>query len=143
MTAWTAEADGRIVVDASCYRLEVDASGMRASLSSPSGAHWLTLRLLTALDTAAAPDETLAVEPPRVAGESEPRIEIARRSTVWERAALTLACGDESVELRAAVSGRGTLTEVHLLGGRSLVAGAPTGFMPSGSSFETLFTPNP
>src|SRR5439155_10650588 len=41
------------------------------------------------------------------------------------------------------VAGRGSLAEAHLLGGRSLIPGAPTGLMPSGSSFRTLFSPNP
>ena len=32
---------------------------------------------------------------------------------------------------------------MHLLGGRSLLPGAATGFFPTGSSFRTLFSPNP
>lgn len=143
MTAATVHDDGRVAVDGGGYRVDVAPNGMRATLASPGGSPWLTLRPFAAFDTVHAPDETLAVEPPRIGSGPDGVIEIERRSTVWERALLRLVCTDESVELRAAVTGRGALTDVHLLGGRSLIAGAPTGFMPSGSSFRTLFTPNP
>jgi hypothetical protein len=130
------------------YRLDVSPDGLRATLASPQGEHWATLRLLAALDTAAAPDETLAVSAPR---QEDDEITVERRSTVWERAGITLTCRDDAIEVRAWVSGSGALTDVHLLGGRSLIpAGAwpegpdaPLGFMPSGASFRTLFSPNP
>jgi hypothetical protein len=124
----------------SAYRLDMAPNGLAATLSSPEGEHWLTLRLLAALDTVEGPDETLSVSPPRGDGDT---IEIERRSTRWERAGLTLRRSGDALELQAWVQGRGRLADVHLLGGRSLVPGAPTGFLPSGSRFRTLFTPNP
>lgn len=141
MTAVAAPSDGHIAVETARYRLEFALNGLRATFSSPTGEHWLTLRPLTAFDTAAAPDETLSVSAPRTAGDGV--VEVERRSTVWERATTTFVCREDHVEVRASVSGRGALTDVHLLGGRSLVPGSPTGFMPGGSSFRTLFTPNP
>jgi hypothetical protein len=122
------------------YRLEVSDDGMRATLSSPSGERWAILRPFAALDTTDGPDETLAVEPPRVDGDT---IVVERRSTRWEQAAVTLVCTHETVEVRTSVRGRGVLTDVHLLGGRLLIPGEPAGFLPSGSRFEKLFTPNP
>ncbi len=123
------------------YRLELAPDGLLARLSSPAGDDWLSLRLLAALDTTDGTDETLSVEHPRVVAPGI--VEIERRSTRWEQAALRLVCTDEGVDVVATVRGRGDLTDVHLLGGRSLIAGRPTGFMPSGSSFRTLFSPNP
>jgi hypothetical protein len=41
------------------------------------------------------------------------------------------------------VQGRGALTDVRLLGGRSAIAGAPLGRMLSGTRAATLFSPNP
>jgi hypothetical protein len=123
------------------YRLELAPDGLLARLSSPARDDWLSLRLLAALDTTAGPDETLSVEPPRVVAAGI--VEIDRRSTQWEEAALRLVCTDDGVDVVATVHGRGDLTDVHLLAGRSLIAGRPTGFMPSGTSFRTLFSPNP
>jgi hypothetical protein len=130
-----------VVVERAGYRLEVEPEGLLARLSSPAGEDWLSLRLLTALDTTEGPDETLAVEAPRVTVPGV--VEIERRSTRWEHAALRLVCTDDGVDVVAAVRGRGELTNVHLLSGRSAIPGRPTGFMPSGSSFRTLFSPNP
>lgn len=98
-----------------------------------------SLRLLAAFDTTEAPDETLEVST-RVEGDT---ITVERRSTVWKRATVRLVAADDRIEIRSSVAGKGTLTDVHLLGGRSLMPGAPMGFLPSGSTFRTLFSPNP
>jgi hypothetical protein len=128
------------VVERAGYRLELLPNGLAARLSSPRGEHWATLRLFAALDRVDGPDETLSVELARADGDT---IEVERRSTVWERAGTTLVCRDGELEVHTWVAGRGSLAEAHLLGGRSLIPGAPTGLMPSGSSFRTLFSPNP
>jgi hypothetical protein len=119
------------------YRVETQ--GGVAYLTSSSGEPWLALRLLAALDTVDAPDETLDTET-RVEGDA---IVVERRSTVWEHARTTLVCHADALELRTAVAGRGALSSAHLLGGRSLIRGEPTGFLPSGSTFRRLFSPNP
>jgi hypothetical protein len=126
-----------ISVERPTYRLDVD--GTRAALSSADGRPWAALRLLAALDTTDAPDETLTVST-RVEGDV---VLVERHSTIWDRATVELVCGPDELELRTSVTGSGALRDVHLLGGRSLVPGAPTGFLPSGSSFRTLFSPNP
>ena len=127
-------------VETDRYRLELGRDGARARFVSRENDHWLTLSLLAALDTAQAPDETLSVAPPRVDGRT---IEVERASTVWDRAGATIVCGDRGLEVRTWVEGRGDLADVHLLGGRSLLAGPGTGFYPTGSSFRTLFSSNP
>jgi hypothetical protein len=130
-----------LVVEHERYRLEVDPAGLLARLTSPAGERWTSLRLLAAFDTTDGPDETLAVHAP------EPKrpgvIKIERRSNRWEHASLRLVCTADGVDVVATVRGRGRLTDVHLLGGRSTIPGQPTGFMPSGSWFRTLFSPNP
>ncbi len=130
-------------VEAAAYRLKLSPDGLRATLSSRAGEHWLTLRPLAALDTVEGPDETLSMLAPRAVDGPVATFEIERRSTRWERAGVTLACGEDGIEVRAWVRGRGDLVTVHLLGGHSLIPGAPSGFLPSGSSFRTLFSPNP
>ena len=127
-------------VEKAAYRLELAPSGLKAALSSPDGTHWLTLRLFAAVDAVEGTDETLSVEPPRRDGDT---FEVERRSTLWDRAGLTLRCRDEALEIETWVSGRGRPTDVRLLGGRSLVRGPAMGFLPSGSGFRTLFTPTP
>jgi hypothetical protein len=127
-------------VSRSGYRFELGRDGLRATLSSPAGEHWLTLVLLNAFDTIDSLDETIELAEPVVDGDT---LEIERRSTVWDRAGLTVSCTDEGLELRSWVEGAGRLADVHLLGGRSLLATTANGFFPTGSSFRTLFSPNP
>jgi hypothetical protein len=95
----------------------------------------LTLRPHAAFDTVDGYDETVSVSPPRVV---DGRIEVERRSTLWERAVVSIACTDDQLELRCRVSGRGALTDVDLLALRSLLADRPTGLLPSGYAIGTL-----
>jgi hypothetical protein len=122
------------------YTLAVSGDGRRATLSSAAGEPWLTLRPFAALDRVDGVDETLAVSPPTRDGDT---VQIERRSTLWDDARTTFVCTPGAIEIRTSVTGRGSLTDVHLLGGRSLLPKGPHGFMPSGSKLRTLFTPNP
>lgn len=143
MTHAPPRSASELVVETARYRLELSPDGLLAIVTAPDGRHLVSLRPLAAFDTLAGLDETLAVEPPRVVA-AEPRtFEIARRSTAWARAGVTLVCTDEAVEVHAWVEGEAVLTDVHLLAGRLLVPGRPLGFLPSGSSLRTLFSPNP
>jgi hypothetical protein len=130
-----------VVVERPRYRLEVAPDGLLGRVSSASGQEVLVLRLLAALDTTDGVDETIAVAPPRQTAPGV--VEVERRSTRWEHASLRLSCTDDGIDVVTTVRGRGALTDVHLLGGRSAIPGYPTGFMPSGSCFRTLFSPNP
>src|SRR5436305_8241223 len=100
----------------------------------------LSLSLLSALDTADGVDETLEVLEPETRGDVTI---VERRSTLWDRAWLELHRREGSLEVQTCVQGRGALTDVRLLGGRSAIAGAPLGRMLSGTSLPTLFSPNP
>lgn len=130
-----------MIVETPTYRLEVAESGLVAELSSPSGESWLRLRPLAAIDATDAPDETLAVEAPRLV--SDRVVEVRRRSTRWEAAWVQLACGDEGLEVRTGVTGRGSLATARLLALRSLLPGQAHGLLPSGSRLRSLFSPNP
>jgi hypothetical protein len=129
-----------IVVERAAYRLEVAEHRRTARVTTAGGAYLATLRLFAALDRVDATDETLALGDAVVDGDT---IEIGRRSTIWEGAGLTLRCFDDRIEIEAWVRGEGALADVHLLGGRSLVPGQVSGYLASGSAFQTLFTPNP
>jgi hypothetical protein len=117
------------------YRLELASNGRRLELSS-----LLSLSLLSAVDRADGVDETLAVGAPEV---RDATITVERRSTLWERAWLELRCLETCVEVHTCVRGRGAITGVRLLGGRSLIPGSPLGRTLSGTRLHTLFTPNP
>jgi hypothetical protein len=127
-----------IVVEKPAYRLEVAAR--EAWLFSAGGERLLCLRPAAALDAVGAADETLAILEPR---EVDGAIVVERRSTVWERAATTIVCTDDSIELRSSVSGRGALTDVHQLGFRALFAQGPTGFQSTISNMRSLWSPSP
>lgn len=127
-----------MIVERKGYRLELWRDGRRAVLTSPSGEHWLTLSLLASFDTAGAADETVAFET-RADGDT---IELTRSSSVWDRAGVTLTCGEDELELRAWIEGKGRLTDVHLLGGR-FAGGPATGFFRTGTSCTRLFSAAP
>lgn len=117
--------------------IEVAPDGLKATVGG------LTLRPYAAFNTVGGLDETLEVLPPRVVGD---RIELERRSTLWERALTTITRTDTQVELRFSVQGRGVLDAVELLALRSLLPDKPTGLLPSGypvGGLTKLFCPNP
>ena len=117
------------------YRLTPTGAGRRIDIDSV-----LSLSLLAALDTTDGADETLAVLEPQVRGET---VVVERRSTLWDRAWLELCCLESSFEVHTCVSGRGALTGVRLLGGRSVIPSAHLGRIHSGTRLQTLFSPNP
>ena len=125
------------------YTLEISADGLRVTIGRRDGGPWLTLRPHAAFDAVEAWDETLEVLSPRVDGD---RIEFERRSTLWERALVTVECKDEQVELRASVTGRARLANVKLLALRSLLPEKPSGLLPSGyavGEVTKLYCANP
>ena len=118
--------------------IELAKDGRRAVLTGDDGEHWLTLSLLSSFDREGAVDETVSWET-RAEGDA---IVLERRSTAWESAGTVLTRHGDRIELRSWVEGEGALTDVHLLGGRS-VAGPATGLHLTGTSCTTLFSPNP
>ncbi|KRV50406.1 hypothetical protein AQ490_15035 [Wenjunlia vitaminophila] len=133
-----------ITVEAPGYRLRVAAGDSTARLWDTTGRWVAELNLLGALDCLQGPDETTALEPVMVdcAG-PHPVLLLRRSSTRWESAAARVECRPGEIELSWEVRGRGTLDGVHLLAGRSVMAGGGSGFTPSGGAFRTLFSPNP
>jgi hypothetical protein len=124
------------VIATRTYEAVVD--GAYLVLASAAGEPLARLSLHSAFDRIDTLDETVELD---VRQEGD-RIEVERASTAWERAGLTIVCADDHLELRAHVTGRGVLADVHLLGGRSAGPGS-TGFMPSGTAAARLFTANP
>jgi hypothetical protein len=122
------------------YRLDFAANGRYVTLASVEGSPLLTLSLLAAVDTVAAVDETLSLSPPE---QGDGAFVVERRSTLWEQARLELRCLDTCIELQSFVRGRGAIADARLLGGRSLIRGAPLGRVWSRSALQTLFTPSP
>jgi hypothetical protein len=124
------------VIATTTYRVDVGAHGV--GISSADGEPLARVSVLSAVDRVDGTDETVAVE----THSDGDTIEIERRSTIWERAGATIRCRPDFIEVNTWVEGAGRLGEVHLLGGRSLGPG-PTGFVPSGTDANKLFTPNP
>ena len=132
-----------MIVEKPGYVLEVAADGLRATLSPVGEETWLTLRPHAALDTVDGVDETLSVAAPTLV---DGRIVIERRSTLWDRAAVTIECTDTQLEIRASVFGKGRLATADLLALRALMPDRPTGLLPSGYAVgrvTKLFCPNP
>jgi len=130
-----------VILEGPGYRVRVAADGLVADLESPRGERWLRLRPLAAVDAVEGTDETLAVEAPVLARDGA--VEVRRRSTRWEDALVRLVAAPDGLEVRTLVRGRGALDTVRLLAVRSLLPGRPNGLLPSGRSFEQLFTASP
>ncbi|MBB4909776.1 hypothetical protein [Actinophytocola algeriensis] len=99
------------------------------------GLLWFQLRLLSALDTVDGPDETLGV----TVTERGNRIEVRCASSRWDERVTVLESHPGRLEITTTVRGQGDLLTAHLLGGHR----PPSGFLPSGSAVETVFSPNP
>lgn len=137
--------DGRLVVGASQYRLEVDPEQPIAVLSEPDGSDPMRLFLLAALDTDRGLDGTLGHQAPEVAEDDAGwTLTFEQRSTVWSRKAIRLVCTDEAVAFQALVAGSGRLVDARLLGG--WYSGNPAwggGRFHSQWTARTIFDPSP
>ncbi len=117
-------------------RIDLDVDRAVAAVRGADGRLWCQLRLLSAVDTLAGPDETLGA--PAVVRRGN-RIEVRCASSRWDERVTVLETHDDRLELRTTVRGRGDLLTTHLLGGYR----PPRGFLPSGSALRTVFSPNP
>lgn len=141
------------------YEVEVSADGLWAVVQGQGHRSPVRLSLLSSLSCTAGVDETVSVSGPQAVEGSLPpevhaRARVTRRSTLWGDVTTELDCGSSWLELRVTLSpgraqGQGPragegprLTDVTLLGGRSLMARAP-GMIFSGSELPQLFSPNP
>jgi hypothetical protein len=124
-----------ILFENEVYRVALAQHGRRVNVGA-----LLSLSLLSQLDTTDGADETLAILEPEV---GDGTIVVERRSTLWNRAWLELRCLDSALEVHTCVRGSGALTDVRLLGGRSVIPRAPLGRVLSGTAARTLFSPNP
>lgn len=99
------------------------------------GLLWFRLRLLSALDTLDGPDETLGVS----VTEHGNRVEARCVSSRWDERVTVLETHPDRLEVTTTVRGHGDLLNARLLGGYR----PPSGFLPSGSALDTVFSPNP
>ena len=99
------------------------------------GLLWFQLRLLSSLDTLRGPDETLGVS----MTEDGNRVEARCASSRWDERVTVLETHPDRLEITTTVRGQGDLFTAHLLGGHR----PPSGFLPSGSALDTVFSPNP
>jgi hypothetical protein len=128
-----------VMFENDAYTLAVSGNKRVLELTAASGER-LMLSLLSAVDRTDGADETIELGTPELRGGT---IVVERRSTLWDRAWLEIRCLDTALEVHTCVRGRGALTDVRLLGGRSLIAGAPLGLMTSWTPSPKLFSPNP
>ena len=130
-----------------------------ALLRDPDGRTWSTLCLLSSAHTVAGADETWAVEPFRVetggdgadgdgadgdrADEDGVTVVVATRTSAWDSHELRLVCRPEALELSVAVTGRGRLTDLHLLGGEGTLPDGAAGSFASSIDVASVLVPAP
>jgi hypothetical protein len=130
---------GALALERDGFTVAVSADGLWLTVARPDGTLSARLRPHAAFDRVDGVDETPAVSAPRLV---DGRIEVERRSTLWDRAVVAVAATDTQVELRATVEGSGRLTDVDLLALRSLLPNAPA-LLPSALPGTRLFCANP
>jgi hypothetical protein len=134
------EADGEPTIIAAGYRLQLDRRRLVAHVRGTDDRRWFALRLLHAFNTLDGPDETLSVEALDVRRrEGSVVISIRCGSSRWASRWCEVRCDDEGLSVRGGVRGAGRLLSVDMLGGFR----PPSGFLPSGSSVRSAFSPNP
>ncbi|NUR98955.1 MAG: hypothetical protein HOV67_27325 [Kribbellaceae bacterium] len=115
--------------------MDVDVRKAFATVSR-NGQELFRLRLFASLDTIGGLDESSSLE---VDSPAAGVWTVTARSSVWESRVTTTRFLPDRIETQTTVTGRGRLTDVHLLGGRR----TPRGFLPSGSGLQKVYSPNP
>jgi hypothetical protein len=129
-------------VDGSWYRLSGTAGGPVAWLDDATG-RWAELRLLASVDTVGAADETFAIDGPTIVeGDAATRLTWTLTSSIWKGKRLVFDLRPDRIVIGVEVSGRGSLGDVSLLGGR-VVQPRASGWLMSGAWFHTLVSANP
>ncbi|UNX56272.1 hypothetical protein MF406_08790 [Georgenia sp. TF02-10] len=137
---------GAWTITAETYRLEVRADPPKAVLADPDGRIWSHLSLLASADCTDGADESFPAGPPVVTPTADGDgivVTAAARSSRWEHKEVRLLCRPTAVEIGVRVRGRGTLTDVTLLGGRAVRASGAAGAFRSSIDFRTVFSPGP
>lgn len=135
---------GTHTITGSSYAVQVSDGQPYAMLNDPGGQQWTRLCLLASLDRVDVRDESYALEPVQVSTQADHvEVQLRTASTAWAEKAVRLRCYDDRVELTATVRGTGTLTDVHLLGGRAVLASGACGTFRSSIGFASVFDPTP
>jgi hypothetical protein len=116
--------------------IDLNPDRLIAEVRDATGRLWCQFRLLASLDTLDGTDETVGV---RAVARSDNRIEVRCASSRWAERTTVLEIHPDRLEFRTTVRGQGRLLTAHLLGGHR----PPSGFLPSGSALDTVFSPNP
>jgi hypothetical protein len=117
------------------YSVDVDARKAYATISR-DGQQLFSLRLFASLDTVGGFDESASLQ---VESLEDGVYRVTARSSVWDSRVTTTRFLPDRIETQTTVTGRGRLTDMHLLGGRR----TPRGFLPSGSRLRQVYSPNP
>ena len=136
---------GGTTIEGADYRIRLGDDRTLACLEDLDGRPWADLRLLLAIDTLEARDETLGIDGPSVSRSGD-RVQLAwnHRSSVWRRKRLIVDCEPERLTVKAEVDGDGRLGDVRLLGGHGASApGADGPWLESQRAFDSLFSASP
>ncbi|SEB58410.1 hypothetical protein SAMN04489806_1186 [Paramicrobacterium humi] len=139
----------RLIVRAARYELEVPrfASGFESApyalLRDLDGGDWLSVNLLSSVDTTNGVDESVSVDAVEVCeyGVDAIRIGVRLSSSIWDEHETRLVCTPATLELSTSVRGIGTLSEVALFGGRAMLPTGACGTFRSEAVFTGVLVP--
>jgi hypothetical protein len=124
--------------------LQIRVPQLTAVLADPDGRIWSRLSLLASVDRVDQPDESFAVDPPRVTTTpAGVEIEVTARSTAWAARTTRLRCFADRIELDVRVEGSGTLGAVRVLGGSAILPSGACGVFRSSIEYASVFNPTP
>jgi hypothetical protein len=135
---------GTHTVVADGYQLFHRDGALGAVVADPDGRAWSRLSLLASLDRVDAADESYDVGEVEVTEhEDVVQLELTTASTAWATKTVRLRCYPDRLEYSVRVTGRGTLAEARLLGGRAMLANGACGLFGSSVEFASVFDPTP
>ena len=136
---------GEIVVRTGNYSLSIAPRRAQAVLAGPDGAVWTSLSLIASVDRTDLVDETTNVMPVAVTAMpgGDVVITMDADSSAWLTHRTTLRCTPDDVRISVTVSGRGTLADVSILGGRAVLSSQAAGTFRSSIRFASVFVPTP
>lgn len=139
----------RLIVHADSYELEIPryAAGFESApyalLRDADGGEWMSISLLSSVNTTTGVDETWSVDSVEVTEDGEANVGITVRlsSSVWHEHTTHLLCTPDTLELSTSVRGTGVLTDVTLFGGRAMLPTGASGVFRSEAAFSGVLVP--
>jgi hypothetical protein len=126
------------------YQLFLRDDALGAVVADAAGHAWSRLSLLGSLDRVDVADESYDLSAVRITEhDGVIDLELTASSPAWTSKTVRLRCCADRLEYSVRVTGRGTLADALLLGGRAMLPNGACGLFGSSVEFASVFDPTP